>query len=263
MREFVPDSVRDGVGALLRGARAVVRRAGVGPWAANAARLRQFTDLHRGRRCFILGNGPSLAQTDLEPLRGEISFALNRGYLLRTERGFTPTYLVAVNDLVLGQCAADLAGLDLPRFIGWRARRLFAPDPRIHFLDTRQTGANGFSRDITREVYEGYTVTYVALQLAYYMGFDDVILIGVDHRFATQGRPNRTVVSQGADRDHFSAAYFGPGFAWQLPDLARSERAYRRAHEAFVAAGRRVGDATIGGGLAVFPKVDYAGLFRR
>jgi hypothetical protein len=263
VRELLPDFARDAAGALVRGTRTLARRAGVGPWAANAARLAQFADRHRGQRCFILGNGPSLARTDLEPLKREITFALNRGYLLREERGFASTYLVSINDLVLSQCAADIAALDLPRFLGWRARRCFAPDERIHFLDTRQTGANGFSRDIARQVFEGYTVTYVALQVAYYMGFDEVILIGVDHRFSTQGRPNRTVVSRGADPDHFSPAYFGQGFAWQLPDLARSERAYRRANEAFVAAGRTVRDATIGGHLAVFPKAEYASLFSR
>jgi len=262
VRERVPDFARDAAGALVRNVRALARRTGVGPWAANAARLAQFADAHRGRRCFILGNGPSLTRTELLPLRHEITFALNRGYLLRAERGFTATYLVSVNDLVLNQCANEIADLDMPRFISWRARKCFAPDPKIFFLDTRQTGANGFSRDITRQVFEGYTVTYVALQIAYYMGFDEVILIGVDHRFSTQGQPNRTIVSQGADPDHFSPAYFGQGFAWQLPDLARSERAYRRANAAFTAAGRTVRDATVGGNLAVFPKADYASLFR-
>ena len=82
------------------------------------------------------------------------------------------------------------------------------------------------------------------------------------HRRARQGPPNQEVVSEGDDPNHFLPNYFGKGFRWQLPDLATSEMAYRMAREAFERAGRRVVDATIGGRLQVFPKVDYDSLFR-
>jgi hypothetical protein len=97
--------------------------------------------------------------------------------------------------------------------------------------------------------------------MAYHMGFEEVVLVGVDHKFASQGPANVTVVSNGDDPDHFSAGYFGKGFRWQLPDLRASEEAYRLAKQAFEAAGRRVLDATIGGNLQVFPKVGYTSLF--
>jgi hypothetical protein len=94
------------------------------------------------------------------------------------------------------------------------------------------------------------------------MGFEQVILIGVDHSFTTQGKPNTTVVSQGDDHDHFHAGYFGKGFRWQLPDLETSERAYCMARQAYQQAGRQVLDATIGGKLTVFPRIDYDTLFQ-
>lgn len=128
------------------------------------------------------------------------------------------------------------------------------------FLHTTYTGPK-FARDVRGRLWEGATVTYVALQLAFYMGFQQVILIGVDHSFSTQGKPNTTVVSQGDDPDHFHSAYFGKGFRWQLPDLDTSERGYILAREAYRQAGREVLDATIGGKLTVFPKVDYSSLF--
>ncbi len=59
----------------------------------------------------------------------------------------------------------------------------------------------------------------MALQTAFFLGFQQVILIGVDHNFATKGKPNETVVSQGDDPNHFNPGYFGKGFRWQLPDL--------------------------------------------
>jgi hypothetical protein len=230
-------------------------------WRENTARLDAYRDRHNGQRCFILGNGPSLKRTDLRRLRDEVTFGLNRIYLLFPELGFSTSYLVSVNELVLEQCAEDLTALALPRFFTWRARRLFPPDPDVLFLDSDYTGPEDFTADAVDRLFEGHTVTYVALQLAFHMGFQQAILIGVDHSFATKGPPNTTVISQGDDPNHFDAGYFGKGFRWQLPDLAGSERAYRLAREAYREAGRQVLDATVGGKLTVFPKVDYDGLF--
>jgi hypothetical protein len=128
------------------------------------------------------------------------------------------------------------------------------------FLHTTYTGPK-FTQDCRGRLWEGATVTYVAMQLAFHMGFQQAILIGVDHSFSTQGKPNTTVVSQGNDRDHFNANYFGKGFRWQLPDLETSERAYSMALQAYTAAGREVLDATVGGKLRVFTKVAYESLF--
>lgn len=96
---------------------------------------------------------------------------------------------------------------------------------------------------------EGGNVTYVAMQLAYYMWLSKAILIGVDHNFATQGQPHKVVVSQGDDPNHFSRRYFGRDFRWKLPDLEMSEIAYRLAGEGYVGAGREILDATVGGKL--------------
>jgi hypothetical protein len=104
-------------------------------------------------------------------------------------------------------------------------------------------------------------VTYIALQLAFFLGFDPVILVGMDHNFETKGAPNETIVAQGKDRDHFDSRYFADGFRWQLPDLELSERAYTMARDAYQAAGRTVLDATVGGKLTIFPKVDFNSLF--
>jgi len=223
--------------------------------------IRTFHDRHRGRRCFILGNGPSLMQTDLSLLRDEITFGMNRIYLLFDEIGFATSYYVAVNTLVIEQCADEIKRLSMPKFISWRGRRWLRDDPGTIFLDTDYTAPATFSKEASGRIFEGSTVTYVALQMAYHMGFEEVVLVGVDHKFASQGPANVTVVSNGDDPDHFSAGYFGKGFRWQLPDLRASEEAYRLAKQAFEAAGRRVLDATIGGNLQVFPKVGYTSLF--
>ena len=230
-------------------------------WAESVHRVQQYENTHANQRCFIIGNGPSLKNTDLSRLMGEYTFGLNRIYLLFPELGFTTTYLVLVNDLVLEQCASDLRALALPRFLTWRSRYWFQADPNLVYLDTDFTGDEDFCTKITGRIFEGYTVTYVAMQLAFHMGFKEAILVGVDHNYVTQGEANKAIISQGDDPNHFTPGYFGKGFKWQLPDLAGSERAYILAREAYAQAGRRIVDATVGGKLTVFPRVDYATLF--
>ena len=232
------------------------------PWRVESIyRLRKYKDIHRGERCFIIGNGPSLKQLDLSLLRDEHTFGMNRIYMAFEEMGFSTSYYVCMNDLVVEQCAEDIQKLDIPRFLSWRARKWVHLDEGIHFIYSTYTGPR-FSTDMTGRVWESATVTFVALQLAYYMGFETVYLIGVDHNFVTQGTPNSTVVSQGDDPNHFNPGYFGKGFRWQLPDLETSEIGYRMARVAFEKDQRQVLDATLGGKLTVFPKVNYDDLFR-
>lgn len=235
------------------------------PWRQESIRrLARLKDVHKGKRAFVVANGPSLKYTDMSKLRNEITFGMNRIYLMFPQLGFTTTYLTVVNDLVIEQTATDLANLSLPKFLAWRSRRHFPADlPRRQvptFLYTSYTGPH-FSTNVRGRVWEGATVTNVILQLAFHMGFQQVILIGVDHNYTATGKPNTTVVSQGDDPNHFSPSYFGKGFRWQLPDLETSEVGYAMAREAYRKAGREIVDATIGGKLTIFPKVDYDSLF--
>lgn len=239
------------------------------PWRRESMRrLAALKNSHAGERAFIIGNGPSLKNTDMSKLKNEITFGMNRIYLMFPELGFHTTYLSVVNDLVIEQSAADLAALDLPKFLCWRSRRHFSASqfsgPRSAALPTflySTYDSPRFSRDVRGRIWEGATVTYVTMQLAFHMGFSQVYLIGVDHSYQAQGRPNTTVTSQGDDPNHFDSRYFGAGFRWQLPDLETSELAYRMARSAYEAAGRTLQDATVGGKLTIFEKVEYSSLF--
>jgi len=227
------------------------------PWRRESIRkLRALSNIHRGERCVIIGNGPSLNKTDVQKIRDEFTFGLNRIYLAWEQWGFSTSYFLSVNDLVIEQCAQEMMDLSMPVFVSWRSRRWLEPSENLHFLYTTYTGPK-FAKDVSKRLWEGATVTYTALQLAFHMGFSTVVLIGVDHSFASQGKPNQTVESQGDDPNHFSPQYFGKGFRWQLPDLDTSTIAYQMANRAFVEDGRQVLDATIGGKLDVFPKVDF------
>ncbi len=252
---------------VLRESRDALQRAGQWPGAAfhpwrrdTIERLAALKDKHKGQRCFIIGNGPSLKQTDLSRLKGEYTLGQNRIYLAFPDLGFTTSYYLSVNDLVVEQCRDDIQNLPMPKFISWRARKWLQPRENLYFIHTTYTGEK-FAKDIRERVWEGGTVTYTSLQVAYFLGFSQVILVGVDHNYVTQGKPNETVVSQGDDPNHFHPGYFGKGFRWQLPDLVQWEEAYRLARRTYEADGRSVVDATIGGKLRVFQRVEYDSLF--
>jgi len=218
--------------------------------------LEELRDQYTGNRCFIIGNGPSLSDTDLAPLRDEYTFGLNRGYLLFERIGGATTFLVAVNRYVVEQFGAELLAVPTVKFVSWRARS-YLPE-RQDVILVRRSRPRTFSSNVaTNGAWEGATVTYVAMQLAFHLGFQRVILIGVDHSFATTGTPNKLITATASDLNHFDPNYFGPGVRWELPDLKMSEVAYQLAREHFEAHGREIVDATVGGKLTVFPKVDY------
>jgi len=227
------------------------------PWRVDSIRkLEALRDSHQGERCVIIGNGPSLKNTDLSKLKKVFTIGMNRFYMAFPDLGFSTSILLTVNDLVIEQCADDLRKLPIPTFVSWRGRKHIQPAPNLNYLYTSYIKPR-FSGDATGRLWEGATVTFVAMQLAYFMGFKQAILIGVDHNFTTKGTPNTTVVSAGDDPNHFHPGYFGQGFRWQLPDLDTSEIAYHMAKEAYGKYGREILDATVGGKLTVFPKVDY------
>ena len=267
MRKFIKEKFPEPVISTIRRSRDYLEHfpkaleASCHPWRRDTIRrLKKYENKYQGKRCFVIGNGPSLRKTDLTKLRNEYTFGLNRIYLMFPKIGFPTTFFVSVNDLVIEQTAADIQKMTIPKFVSWRAHKWLEPADDLYFLFTTYTGAK-FARKATGRLWEGATVTFVALQLAYYFGFEKVILIGVDHSFKTKGKANTTITSQGDDPDHFNPSYFGKGFRWQLPDLDTSETAYAMARKAFEEDGRKIVDATIDGKLIIFPKIKYDQLF--
>jgi hypothetical protein len=98
-----------------------------------------------------------------------------------------------VNELVLEQFASEIQALPMPKFLNWNRRALFKrDDEETVYLRVKLNLFDTFTPDLTKPLSSGGTVTFVALQIAYYMGFSEVILIGVDHNFADTGTPNKT-----------------------------------------------------------------------
>ena len=217
-------------------------------------KLRQWKDRFTGQKAVIVCNGPSLLDTDLSLLEGVFTFGLNKINLLFEKSSFRPSCIVSVNPLVLEQNADFFNQTDIPIFLGTAGIRHIHARQNVAFLHAVQE--RRFARDCTVSIFEGFTVTYVALQLAFHMGFSRIALIGCDHNFATKGPANKLVTAKGSDPNHFDPNYFANGAKWHLPDLAQSELSYHLARVEYEAAGRSLVNATVGGKLELFPHTD-------
>jgi hypothetical protein len=218
--------------------------------------IADLRDQFAGNRCFIIGNGPSLKKTDLSRLKQEFTFGLNRIYLNYEAMGFEPTFYCCVNPNVTNQFAEEIDRLNSVKFITDRAAGVLKNHWNTFFMHSIQK--IGFNEDLNNlGWHEGWTVTYCAMQVAFHLGFEEVILVGVDHYFKQSGEPNKAVTAEGPDANHFHPDYFGKGVVWQYPDLDRSEQSYTIAKEVYERHNRHILDATVGGHLQIFPKVDF------
>ncbi|XOV89479.1 MAG: 6-hydroxymethylpterin diphosphokinase MptE-like protein [Pseudomonadota bacterium] len=207
---------------------------------------------HRGETVVLVANGPSLNRTDFDLVRNRTTFGLNKIFLGFRQFRFYPNYYVAVNEKVLRQSVDQVRQLNCVKFLSNRAPDLFSNNALTYIIDTTSP-KHRFAETPLEGLDEGWTVTYVALQLAFYMGFSRVVIVGLDHRFEYEGAPNESRLLQGADPNHFSPDYFAHQ-EWDNPDLANSEASFRFAREHFEAAGRQIIDATEGGACEVFEK---------
>jgi len=223
-------------------------------------RISKVRHVQKGGKAVIVCNGPSLLKSDLSHLEGIYTFGLNKINLLFDRSDFRPNCVVSVNEFVLQQNKDFYNSTQIPLYLAGRARKHIKLRNNIAFLQT--TWPFYFSRDCSLGVYEGATVTYVAMQLAYHMGFDKVALIGADHNFKEKGSSNQTIESGSVDHNHFDPRYFSGGVKWQLPDTYGMECAYALAREIYESQGRSIYNATVGGELEIFPRIGLEDFIR-
>jgi hypothetical protein len=231
--------------------------------------LRPFRNRHGGERCFIIGNGPSLAVADLEKLSSEVTFAANKVYLAFDQTDWRPSYYVLEDDQMIRQNHEVIQRLEgFQKFVSNRWKSLFRGSsdivsyPRILLGDFNEFPK--FSGNAYRKVYCGYMVTYISLQLAYFMGFTSVYLIGVDFHYSLIDQTSDTIEHAAHHpSDHFAPNYFEPGEQRNSPRLEFAERAMRCAKDFYEVHGRKIWNATRGGKLEVFDRITLEDALKR
>lgn len=226
----------------------------------NRYKLKSLKDIHKGERCFIVCNGPSLKDIDFNLLKNEITLGMNRIYLMKEQNGFEPTYLGCVdkNSQIL-QFHEDLDKLTMPCFFNFTLRKFFSKKDNQFFIAGKFSHA--FQTDCSRLTGNAKSVTYKMMQLAYYMGFQEVYIIGKDHSYNTTEKAGVGIRADGNEDNHFIKGYYKPGMRWDAPDYLAEEFEYELARAAFEADGRIIKNATVGGKLEVFERIDFYSLF--
>lgn len=240
----------------------------------DTSKLKALHNRFEGKRCFILGNGPSLNKCDLGKLKDEYSFGVNGIFYKTLECGYRPTFYVVEDSHVMKDNVDQINDYDAPF-------KLFPIDYKHHIKNRKnviffrmntgfyqETSPNycipRFSADCSKRIYCGQSVTMINLQLAHYFGFEEVYLIGMDFDYKipdTAQVIGNDIVSHGDDPNHFHPDYFGAGKTWHDPHLDRVLDSYKMMKVIYEATGRRIINATVGGKLEVFDRASYDSLF--
>lgn len=238
--------------------------------AESRLKLWDFTDKHKGSRCFVIGNGPSLNKLDMGKLKNEITIGANRCFLGFDRWGFKVKYWTIEDKLVAEDVREEWNEFGGPvKFIPLDLQPLITNYDKVCMLNLKresfERGFPNFSGHCC-ELFWGGTVTYVMLQLAAIMGCSPIYLIGVDFNYVkpehvTVGEKKTEWTSHGDDPNHFDPGYFGEDRKWHDPMLPRMLKAFRSAKRYFDSRGITVLNATPGTKLDVFEKVDFSSLF--
>lgn len=147
-----------------------------------------------------MANGPGLSEVPLEFLYDYPTFGANYISLLD---GFIPTYLTVADAEAVGTwpdpenpfegtLIPDPERVALLEPTARTAENFFVlEDAAAPFKDydnlvrLNRVNAAAFSYSPIRQVFTGGTTTYVNLQLAHYMGFRLVLIVGLDHDYSS------------------------------------------------------------------------------
>ncbi|MEG2020469.1 MAG: 6-hydroxymethylpterin diphosphokinase MptE-like protein [Oscillospiraceae bacterium] len=231
----------------------------------NLQRYANLENFHKGETCFIIGNGPSLKMEDLSKLKekGIVTFASNRIYECFEQTNWRPTYFITQDFKML------LSDWDyIEKFKDFTC---FYPQQMVTEKNKVNTNQNivffplkyrnpfpiWFSNNPSKIVHEGMTVTFSAMQIAAFMGFSKVYLLGVDCNYPTVTNENGEQVIDFNQQTHFTKNYWHKGESIYNPDLTASKQAYESAKKYSEDHDIKFYNATRGGMLETFERVSF------
>ena len=172
----------------------------------NKEEIRKFKDKHKGERCFVIGNGPSLKADDLTKIKNAYSFAANYIYKIFAQTPWRPTYYCVQDENVLREMPPeDLKGISddfETMFFRLHSCHLLKENA-LNFANSclvpiwnkkEKNNSIPFSAKADKVLFDGSTVTFMALQLAVYMGFKEIYLLGCDHQMPYQWTEDNNVI---------------------------------------------------------------------
>lgn len=221
-------------------------------------RLEKFKGIHSKQRCFIVATGPSLRMNDLDVLKKnmEICISMNRIYKAFEYTEWRPEYYVAEDKEMCSNYKNEMLSLDVKcKFLSdsfldiWKDNS----DPSFYkyhsCLSLFLPQLPKLSENIARKIYWSGIVTYVCLQLAIYMGFKEIYLLGVDFNYRGNGG------------NYFYEKEFEEGSRLVITSSEESLAGYKKAKEYADTNNIKNYNATRNGKLEVFERIEFDKIF--
>tara|TARA_B100001248_G_scaffold262690_1_gene260947 strand:- start:735 stop:1568 length:834 start_codon:yes stop_codon:yes gene_type:complete len=234
----------------------------------NYQKLLSMRNSHKNQECYVIGNGPSLNEIDLNLLKDKITIACNSFYLKHNELDFLPTYYTVEDPLPAVDNKLEINKIKgVNKIIPYDLRNIITPSDDvtyINFLRSYMRPSNKkfplFSRDVENKIYWGGTVVYMNIQLACFLGCNPIYLIGVDLNYKIPKnikRDGHILTSVEDDPNHFHPGYFGKGKKWHLPKVDLMQRSFSKAYQNLKDIDVKLINATKGGNLIEVPRADF------
>lgn len=218
--------------------------------------LLDLEDKYKGKRCFLICTGPSLTIEDLEKLKDEYTFGMNSLCLWKEKSSFRPKFFGCCDLGVYRKLKYQIIDYCSNRteiFVSDRLARQDTVDKNWHIVPLN-VAYHAYSRWFKENfwckfrpnayvgVYDMHSVTHFLIQIAVYMGFTEIYLLGADTNqvlgkkvhFQDYGVPDTTI---GTARERNICGY---------EEIKKHMNEY----------GFKVYNATRGGMLEVFERVD-------
>lgn len=236
-------------------------------WDENTRKIVSYHNKYRGQRCFLIGNGPSLRLSDLNMLKDEYCFGCNMIYKVFERTEWRPTFLCA-SDRVVAQAASEQLQ-DCPESMLWVSKTAYDLMP---FKGDNLICVNNLRKEkyyVHGNMTEYYvpsiaTVMTFMIELAMYMGFSEIYLLGVDfsigrnqndHFMNSYRDNNMTQLERIKMRNMFRGEDIGIHEA-QVRLEGRALYAYQKLEEYAKKKGYHIYNATRGGYLEVFERAN-------
>ena len=240
--------------------------------------LQQLKNKWKGEKCIIIGNGPSLNKINFDLLKDKYTFGVNGIFYKSDEiKDFKPYFYTVEDHAVMKDNLKRINDYNLSNYkffpsiykniVTNRENTLFLNMNR-GFYDKRNTFFEfpRFSPDISERIYCGQSVTIMNLQLAFYFGFSEVYLIGMDFSYEVQKSAiidEHRIISQEDDINHFHPDYFGKGKVWHDPKLECVMKSYNLCKSIYEMHGRKIYNSTVGGKLELFERKPLEDVFNK
>lgn len=239
---------------------------------AHNTKIRKLKNQYSGKRCFIIGNGGSLTADDLEMLKGEYTFGSNRLYKIFEGLSWRPTFYCFYDVQRVKKLKKDLPYiLDNCDFLFTSSTikdelcEEIIENEKTYFVHMEKEQyypeLPKFSEDADKQVYDGQTVLYMAAQIAVYLGFDQIYYLGADNHYSIELNLDGSVRYDAAVKDYPQGMGEMELESSVIPQMELTTMSFEAVKEYAGAHGIEVYNATRGGKLEIFERVNLDSLF--